>query len=179
MSLIISHMTITPSISQYKPFLDLVDAIYVQGENARYLAISGIALLVYDWLTTLDKEVEYTWGRKWTLARVVYHLNRVLSVMLIGAVLIPNVLFAPAHFTPSVILSYSYGVIVLLVIIGTTSIIRCWALYGQKWILWLLIPGLILTVGHGALQVTLNINNNGSIKPAPRDLARLPRLDSK
>ncbi|EUC62618.1 peptidase dimerization domain protein [Rhizoctonia solani AG-3 Rhs1AP] len=40
-------MTTIPS--QYKPFFDLVDAIHVQGENARYLAISGIALLIYDW----------------------------------------------------------------------------------------------------------------------------------
>ncbi|CAE6357393.1 unnamed protein product [Rhizoctonia solani] len=75
-------MTTIPS--QYKPFFDLVDAIHVQGENARYLAISGIALLIYDWVTTLDKEVEYTWGRKWSLARVVYSLNRVLPIMLIG-----------------------------------------------------------------------------------------------
>ncbi|CAE6496641.1 unnamed protein product [Rhizoctonia solani] len=174
-------MAVSASVSQYKPFLDLIDAIHSQVEIARYLAISGIALLIYDWLTTLDLEVEYTWSRKWTLARVVYHLNRVLPISLIGAILIPNVLFAPAHFTPStsvlsslpdqrvggtntrdrckkVILSYSYGVIVLLVIICTTSIIRCWALYGQRWILWLLIPGLVVTVGHATIEVTRSID---------------------
>ncbi|KAH7335015.1 hypothetical protein B0J17DRAFT_770529 [Rhizoctonia solani] len=156
-----SHILVAASASRYKPLLDHINAGHVQGEIARYLAVSGVALLLYDWLTTLDKEIEYTWGRKWTLARVVYHLNRVLPVLLIGGVLIPNVLFAPAYFTPSrcrkVSLSYSYGVIVLLVIICTTSIIRCWALYGQRWVLWLLIPGLIVTAGHGMLQVTINI----------------------
>ncbi|CAE6427535.1 unnamed protein product, partial [Rhizoctonia solani] len=132
-----SRAAIASSPSQYKPFLDLIDEVHAQAEIARYLAISGIVLLIYDWLTTLDKEIKYTWGRRWTLARVVYHLNRVLPILLIGVVLIPNVLFAPAHFTPSgltkeveeinirdrckgLILSYSYGVIALLVIIGST-----------------------------------------------------------
>ncbi|CAE6334831.1 unnamed protein product [Rhizoctonia solani] len=156
---------------QSKGFLDVINAIHVQAELARYLAISGIALLTYDWLSTLDKEVEYTWSRKWSLARIVYHLNRVLPVLLIGTVLIPNVLFAPAYFTASVwckrlILSYSYGVIVLLVIICTTSIIRCWALYGRRWVLWLLIPGLILTVGHAIFHVTVNIERI-SVVPNP------------
>ncbi|KDN35191.1 hypothetical protein RSAG8_11800, partial [Rhizoctonia solani AG-8 WAC10335] len=97
------------SASQYKSF-DLIEAIHLQTENARYMAISGIALLIYDWLSTLDKEVEYTWSRRWTLARAVYHLNRILPVSLI------------------------------------------------RWVLWLLIPGLIVTVGHAILQVTINID---------------------
>ncbi|CAE7115714.1 unnamed protein product [Rhizoctonia solani] len=209
-------MAVSASVSQYKPFLDLIDTIHSQAEIARYLAVSGIALLIYDWLTTLDLEVEYTWSRKWTLARVVYHLNRVLPISLIGAILIPNVLFAPAHFTPStsvlsslpdprvggtntrdrckkVILSYSYSVIVLLVINcsasnGLPSSVRAelilvssyldYSLLGIVWpkvdimvrrkssasgVAWLnntrlLIPGLVVTVGHATIEVTRSID---------------------
>ncbi|CAE6417288.1 unnamed protein product [Rhizoctonia solani] len=154
----ISHTTAMPSASQYKPFLDLINAIHLQAETARYLAISGIALLLYDWLTTLDEEVKYIWGRKWTLARMVYHLNRVLPLLLIGF----------DTQCKKIILSYSYGVIALLVLICTTSIIRCWALYGQKWILWLLIPGLIVTVGHATLEATINIDKTTAlVNPVP------------
>ncbi|KAJ1306295.1 hypothetical protein OPQ81_010996 [Rhizoctonia solani] len=150
-------MTASAAVYQYKSFLDLINAIHVQGETARYLAISGIALLVYDWLATLDKEVEYIWCRKWTLARVVYHLNRVLPISLIAALLIPNILFASPHFpTLTSVQNSSYGVTSLLVINCTTSIIRCWALYGRKWILWydkLDIP----LIGHAILQITISI----------------------
>ncbi|QRW25540.1 F-box-like domain protein [Rhizoctonia solani] len=142
--------------SQFKGFIELVDAIHVQAELARYLAISGIALLIYDWLSTLDKEVEYTWSRKWTFARIVYHLNRVLPVLLIGTILIPNVLFAPAHFTASICFTHNEtkeSKVCYRFIICTTSIIRCWALYGRR----LLIPGLVVTVGHATFHVTINI----------------------
>ncbi|CAE6478834.1 unnamed protein product, partial [Rhizoctonia solani] len=155
--------------SEYKPFLDFFDAVHVQGKNARCLAISGIALLVYDWLTTLDKEVEYTWGRKWSLARVVYYLNRVLPIMLIGAVLIPNVLFAPAHFTPSV----QEGNIVLQLwcycVIGHYLHYLDHSLLGAVWskVRILSFPRplkvltwLILAIGHGVLQVTMNIDKS-------------------
>ncbi|KAH7334998.1 hypothetical protein B0J17DRAFT_708540 [Rhizoctonia solani] len=153
-----SRVIVTTSVSQYKPLLDFVVATHGQVMFARYLAVSGIALLVYDWLTNLDKEIEYAWSRKWTLARVVYHLNRVLSILFIGAVLIPNILFAPAHFAPlrckNVVLSYGYGVIAMVTIVCITSIIRCWALYGQRWVLCVLAPGLAMTAAHSTFRLT-------------------------
>ncbi|CAE6416742.1 unnamed protein product [Rhizoctonia solani] len=178
-----SYVALVASESQYKRFLDLIIKTRMQGMIARHLAVSGIALLLYDWLTNLDKEAEYAWARKWSIARVVYHLNRVLPILLIGAILIPDILFAPAHFTPStsvqslgstkdlketnihercrnVTLLYSYGVIAMMAIVCITSIIRCWALYGQRWVLWVLIPSHAITVGHATWRVT------GTIKRA-------------
>ncbi|CAE6527051.1 unnamed protein product [Rhizoctonia solani] len=171
----------TAAASQYKAFLDLIDLIHVQAETARYLAISGITLLVYDWLSTLDKEVEYIWGRKWSLARAVYHLNRVLPVLLIGSVLIPHVLFAPAQFSTLTSVQEDHLVIQLRChhiashhlhdfnypLLGTVrSKVRI--IFRQSFskkltgvemdpVVQLLIPGLIVTVGHALLQVTLNI----------------------
>lgn len=147
--------------SSSREFVDSITEIHDQLQTARYMAIAAFTLLVYDWMATLDKEVEFIWGRKWTFARVVYHLNRILPVLLFSVILIPNILFAPSYYTATmckgIILSYSYGVVVLLALLCATSIIRCWATYGQRWVLWLLIPALILTVGHALAQVTLNI----------------------
>ncbi|CAE6440346.1 unnamed protein product [Rhizoctonia solani] len=109
-----SYVALVASESQYKRFLDLIITTRMQGMIARHLAVSGIALLLYDWLTNLDKEAEYAWARQWSIARVVYHLNRVLPILLIGATLIPT----------------------MMAIVCITSIIRCWALYGQRWVLW-------------------------------------------
>ncbi|KAJ1306296.1 hypothetical protein OPQ81_010997 [Rhizoctonia solani] len=146
--------------------VDSIAEIHDQLLTARYMAIAGFTLLVYDWLTTLDKEIKFIWRKKWTFARVVYHLNRLLPLLLFGVVLIP-------------ILFYSYGVVVLLATSCATSIIRCWALYGQRQVSFtalslssvlsrdaylnidgLLIPALFLTVGHALAQVTLHIGKS-------------------
>ncbi|KAH7335047.1 hypothetical protein B0J17DRAFT_770553 [Rhizoctonia solani] len=189
-----SRVAISASASQYKPFLDLIDEVHAQAETARCLAISGIVLLIYDWLTTLDKEIEYTWSRRWTLARVVYHLNRVLPILLIGVVLIPNVLFAPAHFTPStsvqevdlVIQLWCHSIVgyhwhhfnhSLLGVVRSKmgsmvrrfflALVRVCKLSPPR----LLIPGLAVTVGHSMLQVTINIERTTALaNPFPQFL---------
>ncbi|CAE6527058.1 unnamed protein product [Rhizoctonia solani] len=136
-------------------FADSLIRIFGQLQTSRYLAIGSLTLLVYDWLSTLDQEIEFIWRKRWSFARVIYHLNRVLPVLLFSVVLIPNILFAPSYYTATN--RSIYGVVALLAILCATSIIRCWATYGQRWVLWLLIPALFLTVGHALAQVTLNI----------------------
>ncbi|EUC62621.1 F-box-like domain protein [Rhizoctonia solani AG-3 Rhs1AP] len=121
-----------------KEFIDSITNIHSQLQTSRFMAISAITLLVYDWLTTLDKEMKFIWGRKWSFARVVYHLNRVLPLLLLSTILIPNILFAPSRYTST---------------LWCGSIVSCL----MRWVLWLLIPALILTVGHALTQVTLNI----------------------
>ncbi|CAE7115735.1 unnamed protein product [Rhizoctonia solani] len=166
---------IPASLSQ--EFIDSITDIHRQLQASRFMAISAVTLLVYDWLATLDKEVKFIWGRKWSFARVVYHLNRVLPLLLLSTILIPNILFAPSSYSATennvlyrckpIILTYSYGVVGLLAILCATSIIRCWALYGQTWVLWLLIPALIVTVGHALAQVTLNIGKTVYLSNPP------------
>ncbi|QRW25539.1 F-box-like domain protein [Rhizoctonia solani] len=81
---------------------ELVSSIirsYGQLQTSRYTAIASITLLVYDWLIALDKEVKFIWGRRWTFARIVYHLNRVLPLLLFSVILMPNILFAPSYYT--------------------------------------------------------------------------------
>ncbi|KAJ1306297.1 hypothetical protein OPQ81_010997 [Rhizoctonia solani] len=117
--------------------VDSIAEIHDQLLTARYMAIAGFTLLVYDWLTTLDKEIKFIWRKKWTFARVVYHLNRLLPLLLFGVVLIPNILFAPSHYTATL----WRGSII-------SHLVR------------LLIPALFLTVGHALAQVTLHIGKS-------------------
>lgn len=174
---------LVPSSSTQEIVQSIV-GIHDQLQTSRLLAISAVTLLAYDWVSTLDKEVKYIWGRKWSFARVIYHLNRILPLLLLCGILIPNILFAPSYYTTTmckrIILSYGYGVVGLLAVLCATSIIRCWALYGQTWVLWLLIPALVLTVGHALAQVTLSIGSTRYMaNPLPGVLegclAKLPR----
>ncbi|CAE6401958.1 unnamed protein product [Rhizoctonia solani] len=90
-------MNIPESETELKEFLDLISTTHLQAELTWFLAHSGITLLVFDWICTLDKEAEYLWGRRWSFARVIYYVNRVLPIFLIGVLLIPNILSAPAQ----------------------------------------------------------------------------------
>lgn len=36
---------------------------------------------VYEWLITLDMEVQYVWGSRWNLTKVVYLINRYLVIV--------------------------------------------------------------------------------------------------
>ncbi|CAE6440356.1 unnamed protein product [Rhizoctonia solani] len=170
---------LVPSSSTQEIVQSIV-GIHDQLQTSRLLAISAVTLLVYDWVSTLDKEVKYIWGRKWSFARVIYHLNRILPLLLLCGILIPNILFAPSYYTTTLLVDLSAGFLTYPFTPKATSIIRCWALYGQTWVLWLLIPALVLTVGHALAQVTLSIGSTRYMaNPLPGVLegclAKLPR----
>ncbi|CAE6448699.1 unnamed protein product, partial [Rhizoctonia solani] len=195
---------------------ELVSSIirsYGQLQTSRYTAIASITLLVYDWLIALDKEVKFIWGRRWTFARIVYHLNRVLPLLLFSVILMPNILFAPSYYTatmsaPKFLIMKSQK-IMLQQVQTNNSILQLWCssaisavvqygylfvfrsnstytfitqqlrLFGVgrymangrpgfRWVLWLLIPALFLTVGHALAQTTLHIGNTFySANPLP------------
>ncbi|KAH7335013.1 hypothetical protein B0J17DRAFT_720535 [Rhizoctonia solani] len=175
-----SRIAVVTSASRYEPFLDFITATRGQSMIARYLAVSGIALLVYDWLTNLDKEVEYAWSRKWTLARVVYHLNRVLPIVLIGVVLIANILLAPTNFTSSTSVQklnlvvqlrrdsdgghrlHHFGYSLLGVVWSTMgSVVRSISCSGRACKLSplrVLILSLIVSIGHATFRVTMIVS---------------------
>ncbi|CAE6432099.1 unnamed protein product [Rhizoctonia solani] len=64
--------------------VDQVTGYREQQQLAKYLAIVSLALLVYDWIISIDREVEFIWGHPWSWGRVVYHANRVWSLTLLG-----------------------------------------------------------------------------------------------
>ncbi|KAG8776848.1 hypothetical protein FRC12_000675 [Ceratobasidium sp. 428] len=84
-------------------FLGIIEEIidlHGKGQRAKYVAIAGSTLLIYDWLLNLDLEVAYIWKRPWSVGRAVYHFNRVWPVIILGTVL-PKTLFGMPSPTPA------------------------------------------------------------------------------
>ncbi|KAI0749806.1 hypothetical protein C8Q80DRAFT_1313522 [Daedaleopsis nitida] len=48
--------------------------------SAQYTIVTAFALLLFEYLTTFDREAHYAWGRKLTWARTMFFLNRYLSL---------------------------------------------------------------------------------------------------
>ncbi|CAE6416735.1 unnamed protein product [Rhizoctonia solani] len=214
---------LVPSSSTQEIVQSIV-GIHDQLQTSRLLAISAVTLLVYDWVSTLDKEVKYIWGRKWSFARVIYHLNRILPLLLLCgilipstyfviasnwkwsfarviyhlnrilpllllcAILIPNILFAPSYYTTTMSVVQTNNFILWIWRCRVVGRLVCYIDYSLLGIIWsdmgpmlkLLIPALVLTVGHALAQVTLSIGSTRYMaNPLPGVLegclAKLPR----
>jgi hypothetical protein len=48
----------------------------------KYYSLAGLVLLIYDHLTTLDREVERIWSTRFTAASLLFYLNRYLTLLL-------------------------------------------------------------------------------------------------
>ncbi|KAG8699864.1 hypothetical protein FRC08_005066 [Ceratobasidium sp. 394] len=71
----------------FRNLIDTIVDIHGQAERAKYVAIAGSTLLVYDWALNLELEIAYIWKTPWSIGRVVYHFNRVWPLIIIGSVL--------------------------------------------------------------------------------------------
>ncbi|CAE6457958.1 unnamed protein product [Rhizoctonia solani] len=99
--------------------MDLIEDGLAQIELAKRLTVVSLTLLAYDWASNFHLEVAYIWGAPWTYGRFLYHINRLCPFILLCTSL------------PDVIT----GVLVL----------RCWALYSSRRVLWALGIGLVCT----------------------------------
>ncbi|KAG8689655.1 hypothetical protein FRC08_010835 [Ceratobasidium sp. 394] len=54
-----------------------------QVEHAKYLAMASYMLLIYDIIIRMDDEVTYIWSSRWTFARITYHLNRYVPLVVL------------------------------------------------------------------------------------------------
>ncbi|CAE6398656.1 unnamed protein product [Rhizoctonia solani] len=78
-----------------KVIVDIIENFHGQQQLAKHLAIVSFTLLVYDWVVNIDLEVEFIWGRSWSGRRIVYHVNRILPIALLG-VSSTVILFVPS-----------------------------------------------------------------------------------
>ncbi|KIJ65215.1 hypothetical protein HYDPIDRAFT_27935 [Hydnomerulius pinastri MD-312] len=45
---------------------------------SKFMKVSGLCILTYDYAVTLDREVDLMWGTKWCIARSLFYLARYL-----------------------------------------------------------------------------------------------------
>jgi len=82
-----------PSTS-YVPFDSDAPAVFSGTQITNYMQAGFLALLLYDHLITLDKEVEWIWTLRWRLPKVLFFLNRyAITALLFIPIGIPSFLF--------------------------------------------------------------------------------------
>ncbi|KAJ1300738.1 hypothetical protein OPQ81_002381 [Rhizoctonia solani] len=125
--------------SGLKDIVDTITFYHGQQQLAKYLAVVSMTILIYDWVLNIDLEVALIWGHAWSLGRVIYHANRVWPIALLGATL-TVILFLPLP-SPS------------CTIISGMLLLRCWAIYDKKRLVWILLGGLVGAVISGIVIV--------------------------
>ncbi|KAJ3995595.1 hypothetical protein F5050DRAFT_273686 [Lentinula boryana] len=65
-------------------------------EIAKTVNIAASALAVYEWMITLDQEIEYFWTGRWSLERILFFCNRYISPFLVMFGLIEFVIPNPS-----------------------------------------------------------------------------------
>ncbi|KAH7334732.1 hypothetical protein B0J17DRAFT_708339 [Rhizoctonia solani] len=147
--------------------MDLLEWGLTQTELAKRLTMVSLTLLFYYWVSNLHLEVAYIWGAPWTYGRFLYHLNRICPLMLL-LISLPGISFfshrCPSSLNPppvwdkcccfirpltkrcrQVVYLYTYGCSIATDIITGVLVLRCWALYSSRRVLWTLSAGLVCT----------------------------------
>ncbi|KAG8782042.1 hypothetical protein FRC12_021284 [Ceratobasidium sp. 428] len=116
--------------------------VYVQVQNAKYLAMASYMLLVYDILIHLDNEIIHIWSSRWSFARVIYYLNRFLPLLILpcesrinvtNVRLFNNTFNALTHELDScktALHAYTYSCLFCGALISVIA--RCWVLFDRK-----------------------------------------------
>jgi len=122
----------TPDASTLQKFLPSLEG----SEIASVVDTAFLALTVYEWLLTLDQEIEYFWTGKWTISRLLFFVNRYFpSFIIMFSVVVMSVTNPSVKFCTSAVQFLFFATIIALNIVQAMLILRIWYLFGrQKWI---------------------------------------------
>ncbi|KAG8739202.1 hypothetical protein FRC10_006041 [Ceratobasidium sp. 414] len=79
-----------------RPMLNLVET-HTQLENTKYFTLVSYTLLCYDILICLGDEITFIWSNRWSLGRVVYHMTRVLPLIVLSTSAITSFGYLPSQ----------------------------------------------------------------------------------
>ncbi|GJE89146.1 hypothetical protein PsYK624_052400 [Phanerochaete sordida] len=77
------------SAQDQSEYAEIVVAVQSIRTN-NYVAMGALALIVYDYVITLDQEVNNVWRRKFTAASLLFYVNRYLSILAAALIVAMN-----------------------------------------------------------------------------------------
>jgi len=105
---------------------------------------ASVAFLWYDYLITLDSEIEFIWTRRWSLEKLLFIFNRYfgLCTLLLNTIIEYSTLFPTMHFCES--LSWFRGAMELTAIINAQIVLqaRIYEVYNRSKKLLFIMAGL-------------------------------------
>ncbi|KAJ3990794.1 hypothetical protein F5050DRAFT_1813453 [Lentinula boryana] len=61
--------------------LSTINSVFVQDGYVTQYTNSGSTLLFYDYLLTLDDEIEFIWKKSWSIGKVLFIISRYYSLI--------------------------------------------------------------------------------------------------
>ncbi|KAH9829508.1 uncharacterized protein C8Q71DRAFT_863265 [Rhodofomes roseus] len=111
---------------------------YEGGFYARLLALAGFIWIVYDYLLTLEDEIEYFWAGPWSISRALFFWNRYFSPVVLILVLI--CLFGTDLSAEATFVTDYIGITVVQAII----VVRVWYIYSGRLLARVFVLGVFL-----------------------------------
>ncbi|KAG2132445.1 uncharacterized protein EDB93DRAFT_1331694, partial [Suillus bovinus] len=53
-------------------------------QTAKYCNVAGLGVLIFDYFLTLEREVRWTWNRRWNITRVLFVISRYMAFVAAG-----------------------------------------------------------------------------------------------
>lgn len=109
--------------------------IFANVELTKYFSAIGFTILLYDSLLTFGDEVRLLWDERWTIVKVLFYVNRVLSFWFISINTYHLTGFAPPFsqtFCQVLILTTGYGAIICFGMTNWLLLARAIALWGNS-----------------------------------------------
>jgi len=139
---------------------DMSDIINIAAgkQSDAYAQVAGLAVLVFDYCITFDKEAKLVWGRKWDFGRVTFTLTRYLpfpGIALTVYAALQAVLLKPCpnNGVPSNILHIG-----TIVAAEGLLLMRTWAFWGCNKILLIVLSVIAVIFIVAAMLITSHVN---------------------
>ncbi|KAJ7161211.1 hypothetical protein C8R46DRAFT_1106732 [Mycena filopes] len=125
------------------------ETILADARLTNYLAASAIAILVAEYLGTIDDEIEFVWNRRWSIPSFLYLWNRYMTVFTVLSCSLYMFREIDSNNTCRAFIVAEGLVSTLLVVsLDLMLTLRVWVLYGKtRRAAWLLFPLLIAELG--------------------------------
>jgi len=122
-----------PSVSSSLEEWNALLRLLVGAQNAHYVTLVGLVILVYDYMLTLPDEIQYFWAESWDITTVLFFFNRYLPMVVFGPV-------AAAFFTEGIepktcdhVMQFTFITsIVALTINQAVLVLRVWYMFPDR-----------------------------------------------
>ncbi|KAJ3982718.1 hypothetical protein F5890DRAFT_323171 [Lentinula detonsa] len=146
-----------------------INSVFFQ-DVTQYTNLAGSTLLFYDYLLTLDDEIEFIWKKSWSIGKILFIISRYYS--LIATVVISNMALFQS-LTESVSIQYSHwqawSGLISCMIVEVILQMRLYALYFlDKKILTLMVVSFIISSGSTASVLVMMYKSGPSTLHNPQ-----------
>ncbi|KAL5633287.1 hypothetical protein ACGC1H_003698 [Rhizoctonia solani] len=135
-----------------------------------YLAVVSLCVLVYDCAITIDQEVKFVWGQRWSFGKVVYIFIRYVTILTMAGHVASMFLLHPSPAVCHTVEAIFVWSEVAIIIAGSSVlIVRTWLFWdGARWVLAALIGGLLLASTFSIYYVYIDMEKFSIINVNPQ-----------